>query len=299
MLRLGAGWSAEKLSQECLAREAYLTRTTIAKIESSRRRITAGEVEGVARVFGLTSTDLLDPDGPQLFLSYTEHDEETGRDVTDWLADHGFQVLSTNLPAAGREEPSAVEARAIDIAKAFVVLLSPSFLSSQRCQEELKLAMRRKQHILADGLATDFIYVLRLADTPDLDDSGLETYSQIDLTYASNRSREIALSRLGGSIISSPQASAGRADPLVRIRAGADGGSTRTGQMDGSDNPEDEPPVMDAEDTGLIFRAYVPSDRLYAAELDKFLSLFRGWLGGVRGHSIRQDGYETRAGKGL
>jgi hypothetical protein len=32
----------------------------------------------------------------------------------------------------------------------------------------------------------------------------------------------------------------------------------------------------------------VPSDRLYAAEPDKFLSLFRGWLGEARGHGIRQ-----------
>ena len=53
----------------------------------------------------------------------------------------------------------------------------------------------------------------------------------------------------------------------------------------------------ESEDSSLIFRAYVPSDRLYAAELDGFLSLFRDWMSSVRGHGIRRGGYETRSGK--
>ena len=57
-----------------------------------------------------------------------------------------------------------------------------------------------------------------------------------------------------------------------------------------SDNPS-------VNDSDLIFRAYVPSDRLYASELDTFPSLFRGWVSRVRGHGIRQGGYETRVGR--
>lgn len=58
----------------------------------------------------------------------------------------------------------------------------------------------------------------------------------------------------------------------------------------GQDQLEDDKP-------DLIFRVYVPSGRLYASETDKLVSLFREWVGGVRRHRIRQQGYQTRAGK--
>lgn len=47
----------------------------------------------------------------------------------------------------------------------------------------------------------------------------------------------------------------------------------------------------------LLFRVYIPSGRLYAQEADRLLALFRDWLGQVRRHSIRQDGYRTAAGQ--
>ena len=47
----------------------------------------------------------------------------------------------------------------------------------------------------------------------------------------------------------------------------------------------------------LLFRIYIPSGRLYASEAEKMLSLFRDWLGTVRGHGVRQAGYQTRAGR--
>ena len=47
----------------------------------------------------------------------------------------------------------------------------------------------------------------------------------------------------------------------------------------------------------LLFRVYMPSGRLYASETDKLVSLFRDWIGGARGRRIRQEGYQTRAGK--
>ena len=142
MLRLSAGWSAEKLSQHYEAAGAgSLPRTTIAKIESDKREIKASEVDGVARVFGLTSGDLLDRNGPRVILSYAEHDRGPGQEVVAWLGDHGFQVPAAGPPAAG--DSGSGDRHSVDTAQAFVVLLSPSFLASARCRDELALAMRR------------------------------------------------------------------------------------------------------------------------------------------------------------
>ncbi len=220
MLRLGEGWSAEKLSQEYGTGGAgVLTRTTIAKIESDKRQIKAGEVEGVAKVFGLTSADLLDPDGPNVFLSYAEQDDTAGHEIAGWLADHGFRVLSAGLPAADDPGPGSGGARVVDAAHAFVVLLSPSFLSSPRCQQELDLAVRREQHLLSAGLAADFIYVLQVGDEPVPDDSGLQSHPLIDLALDSDRSKEVALSKLGGSIISSARTSPAQSNPPAHVQA--------------------------------------------------------------------------------
>jgi hypothetical protein len=54
--------------------------------------------------------------------------------------------------------------------------------------------------------------------------------------------------------------------------------------------------VDDAE-KNLLFRIYVPSGRLYAAEAEKLLTMFHEWLqrGGRTG--IRRDGYKTAAGQ--
>ena len=47
----------------------------------------------------------------------------------------------------------------------------------------------------------------------------------------------------------------------------------------------------------LLFRIYVPSERLYAAEAHEVLSLFRDWLIKARGHRVRQSGYRTKSGE--
>jgi transcriptional regulator with XRE-family HTH domain len=201
MLRLARGWSAEQLSQKYEEGGAgTLTRATIAKIESDNRQIKAGEVAGVAKVFGLTSADLLDQDWPDVFLSYAEQDGATAREIAAWLARHGFRVHSAGPPAADQPRAGAGERQVIDTVQAFVVLLSPSFVSSPRCREELDLAMRREQQLRSAGLAAGFIRVLGLAETRDLDNSGLQPYPVIDLA----RSRkEVGLSKLGGDIVSS------------------------------------------------------------------------------------------------
>jgi len=221
MLRLGEGWSAEKLSQEYeKGGTDPLTRTTIAKIESDRRRIKAGEVAGVARVFGLNLADLLDPDGQKVFLSYAEQDRETGQQVADWLRIRGFRVTSANLPALGAGNLGSEERYGIDTADAYVALLSPGFLGSPRCREELKLAVRRKQQLMSVAPAAGFIFVLRVADTSDLDDSELRPYSPIDLPPTGEREIEVALSKLGGGIISEPRATGAHAKPQDRVQSG-------------------------------------------------------------------------------
>ena len=221
MLRLGEGWSAEKLSQEYeKGGTDPLTRTTIAKIESDRRQIKAGEVAGVARVFGLNLADLLDPDGQKVFLSYAEQDMETGQQVADWLRIRGFRVTSANLPALGAASPGSEERYGIDTADVYVALLSPGFLGSPQCREELKLAVRRKQQLMSVAPVADFIFVLRIADTSDLDDSELRPYSAIDLPPTGDREIEVALSKLGAGIISEPRATGAHAKPQDRVQSG-------------------------------------------------------------------------------
>ncbi|MER6145347.1 hypothetical protein ABT174_35880 [Streptomyces sparsogenes] len=54
---------------------------------------------------------------------------------------------------------------------------------------------------------------------------------------------------------------------------------------------------VDDNERNLLFRVYVPSGQLYAAEADKLLTLFREWLGQIGRHKVRQDGYATSAGR--
>jgi len=56
--------------------------------------------------------------------------------------------------------------------------------------------------------------------------------------------------------------------------------------------------AQDGDDqTGLLFRIYIPSERLYAAEAHRLLSLFRDWLITTRGCGVRQAGYRTASGE--
>jgi len=47
----------------------------------------------------------------------------------------------------------------------------------------------------------------------------------------------------------------------------------------------------------LLFRIYIPSGRLYAAEASRLLSLFHEWLTTTRGYAVRQSGYRTASGE--
>ena len=220
MLRLARGWSAEQLSQEYESQgTGSLNRATIAKIESETRQIKAGEVEGMARVFGVRSTDLLDPGGPTVLLSYAEQDGTAGQEVSAWLDDHGFRVRSPDNPDLDRQRPGSWVRREIDTAQAFVLLLSGSFLSSPQCREELDLAVRRKQLLATSDPATDFIFVLQVTDTSDLDTSGLRSYPWIDLVMVGGRKKEAALSQLGSRIILGNRAPVAHTDPASHAQS--------------------------------------------------------------------------------
>jgi hypothetical protein len=51
------------------------------------------------------------------------------------------------------------------------------------------------------------------------------------------------------------------------------------------------------DQTDLLLRVYIPSDRLYAAEADRLLSFFRDWLMTSRRHGVRQASYRTTSGQ--
>jgi hypothetical protein len=53
---------------------------------------------------------------------------------------------------------------------------------------------------------------------------------------------------------------------------------------------------IEDNEKNLWFRLYVPNGRIYAAEADKLLRMFREWLTRVKRQRIRQDGYETGSG---
>jgi hypothetical protein len=53
---------------------------------------------------------------------------------------------------------------------------------------------------------------------------------------------------------------------------------------------------IEDHDQDLLFRAYVPADRIYSDEIDQVLDLFSDWLRRSVGVSIRRDGYRTSRG---
>jgi hypothetical protein len=53
---------------------------------------------------------------------------------------------------------------------------------------------------------------------------------------------------------------------------------------------------IDQNDKNLIFRLYVPAERMWASEAEKLLNLFRDYLARVSGLNVRQDQYRTNQG---
>jgi anti-anti-sigma factor len=50
-------------------------------------------------------------------------------------------------------------------------------------------------------------------------------------------------------------------------------------------------------DPELMFRVYIPAERMYAAEAGRMIGLFRSWLTATRGGGVRQSGYQTAQGE--
>ena len=80
--------------------------------------------------------------------------------------------------------------------------------------------MLRQQQVLSAGHAADFLYVLQVAETPDLGGSGLEAYRPINLTLDSEWAREVSLSKLGGSILSGARTTAAETKPQAHAPTG-------------------------------------------------------------------------------
>jgi len=54
---------------------------------------------------------------------------------------------------------------------------------------------------------------------------------------------------------------------------------------------------IEDHERNLLFRIYVPAGRIYAAEVDKLLTMFRDWLTQATTYRVRQDGYATAKGR--
>jgi hypothetical protein len=119
----------------------------------------------------------------RLFLSYAEEDRKAAGDLEVQLLEKGFEVYNWRDPA--RQGGRIVEdlERAISEAHAFLVVLSPDYITSPWCRLERSHAIhhemdRRVRH----PDASPFIYVLRIADTPQQDLGFLKDYRQFDLS---------------------------------------------------------------------------------------------------------------------
>jgi transcriptional regulator with XRE-family HTH domain len=55
--------------------------------------------------------------------------------------------------------------------------------------------------------------------------------------------------------------------------------------------------TLPRDNQNLLFRVYIPAKRLYAAEANRLLSLFREWFIATRGQGVRQTGYRTASGE--
>jgi hypothetical protein len=129
--------------------------------------------------------------GIVLFLSYTEEDRQAAREIAAWLGQQGLEVYDWQDPRQrGGRFIEQIEV-AINTADCFLALLSPSFVASPWCRRERELAMQREQDLQADGSASDFVYVLKLLDTPYPDAGFLRNYDWLDLTNPQDRAARV------------------------------------------------------------------------------------------------------------
>ena len=212
-------------------------------------------------------------DGTHLYLEVLrEHyaaSQQTIRDALNWLAVHGF-ARKPGRPG-----------------KAWSVRLPDDFCDSNGSPNIDELALERIESRLDFGCALSVI--IRNSN------SGLHKISwELDIPvgnldeYVAGRqlppTPDILRTILAACHVNDDQEIQAWLQALVRVRAlMLEKAEHVTSQGD--------------ESLNLLFRVYVPSDRLYAAEASKLFALFRDWLTKVRGHAIRHDGYRTKAGE--
>jgi transcriptional regulator with XRE-family HTH domain len=214
MLRLSRGWTVEQLAR-AWEEEGTGTpdRGAISKIENDLREIKAREVEGVARIFGLTMDELVKK-SPKIFLSYAENEATKAAEIITWLTERGFQVVTpAQAPPHSGQGRSAWIRHAIHEAQAFVGLVSPRFFSSSQRREELEFAASRTRETPDTRPGFDFVYLLQIAETPNLTDAGHGAHPLADLTQASTAKQEKLLSRFGASILLGSQVAQVQDDP--------------------------------------------------------------------------------------
>lgn len=116
-----------------------------------------------------------------LFLSYAEEDGEIARDIAARLRSEHVNVYAPRADWRPYGATAMDPERAIQQADAFLALLSANSLTSASCRVERELAMRRESRSAADGLATDFVRVLQIRDTPYHHGGSLRGHPWFDL----------------------------------------------------------------------------------------------------------------------
>jgi transcriptional regulator with XRE-family HTH domain len=213
-LRKERGWSAQQLADECSRTGmGSLTRSTIAKIESGVRRVTADEVTVLARALGVTASELLESTGARVFLSYAEQDSETALEIATSLGEQGFEVYRWQDLRGGRFIERTEQE--ISRADAFLVLLSPNYLASSWCRQERELAMHRELDLQASDPSRVFIHVLQIADAPYAPAGFLRHYDWFNLTTAAKRAE--GLRALTDRFMSTGDAAAVSRGPQSRL----------------------------------------------------------------------------------
>jgi len=163
-----------------------------------------------------------------LFLSYAEEDRDTAGLIARWLEDNGFEVFRWEDPKRrGNQFIRQIE-NAIQRSDAFLVLLSPSFLTSDWCRRERDFAMRREQYLQRDDPDRRFIHVLHIVRTPDPDAGFLGNYDWLNMTGAENM--EGLLGELAGRLR--------QEDERMATGSGEPGGPIGGGRGPGAGLPE-------------------------------------------------------------
>ncbi|MBM7773243.1 hypothetical protein JOD54_003447 [Actinokineospora baliensis] len=109
----------------------------------------------------------------RIFLSYSSADVEIARRVAGVLRERGADVYFTSPEQRGGQSEAAIE-REVELADAFVMLMSPSAQDSPRCRAEFQMATDR--HLKEDRA---LLYVYKVAE--DGERGWGRLWDQIDL----------------------------------------------------------------------------------------------------------------------